>query len=38
MATPLNPVRHAHRVKAGLPCPHNWLRWWWLFIAGTFPK
>ena len=38
MATPLKLVRHAHRVKARLLCPLNWLRWWQLFIAGTFPK
>jgi hypothetical protein len=38
MATPLKLVRHAHRLKARLLCPLNWLRWWRLFIAGMFPK
>jgi hypothetical protein len=37
MTTPLKLVRHAHRTRARLLCPLNWLRWWQLFIRDMFP-
>jgi len=38
VSVPLKLVKHAHRTKARLLCPLNWLRWWQMFIRDMMPK
>lgn len=38
VTVPVKLVRHAHRLKAILLVPLNWLRWWKQFVRELFPK